>query len=102
MYGEQLKAGYQHMEGACATSQSEIQDKFSSLESNLHYLSAALENLESRLIPVLRMDGMSDGLKASGAPQPILSPVAERLNTASQQALSASSRIDKLLHLLAL
>lgn len=103
MYESTLKSNYpQTLDAACATSQSEIQEKFQSLESNLHYLSAALDGLEHRLIPICRIDGGNEINKANGAPQPLLSPVAERINAASFQALSISARIDKLLHLLAL
>lgn len=84
------------------STQSEIEEKFQSLEGNLNYLLTALDGLEHRLIPICRIEGINEVGKNGGAPQPVLSPVAERLNTASMQASNASSRIDKLLHLLAL
>lgn len=103
MYESTLKSNYpQTLDAACATTQSEIQEKFQSLESNMHYLSTALDGLENRLIPVLRIDTANEINKAPGAPQPIMSPVAERLTSVSSQASSISGRIDKLLHLLAL
>lgn len=82
--------------------QSEIMDKIQGLETNLHYLSAALDSLENRLSPVCRITGENCVEKQNGQPRPVLSPLAERIDSASTHAMSISQRIDKLLHLLAL
>lgn len=81
---------------------SEIDSQLTNLSNRLGYLADLVESLEHRLTPVLSpvLSGENSDSKAS--PREVLSPVAERVRTSTDQVDSLHSRVQSLLSSLAI